>query len=74
MRARYEYEFVTVEPARRGERDAYRAVVDERAALGWRLVQILPVAGRRARGAVDLVFERPATSSVDDTDVTVVPI
>jgi len=74
VRARYEYEFVTVEPGRRQQRDAYRSVIDERAAAGWRLVQILPCRPRRFRspGSVDLVFERPVR--VDDSDVTVVPI
>lgn len=76
MRARYEYEFVTVESGRRAARDAYRSVVEERASEGWRLVQILPAPPRRlgGPGPIDLVFERPVRSSVDDSDVTVVPI
>jgi hypothetical protein len=76
VRARYEYEFVTVEPGRRTERDAYRSVIDERAAEGWRLVQILAAPSRRFRpaGPIDLVFERPVHAVADDADVTVVPI
>jgi hypothetical protein len=76
VRARYEYDFVTVEPGRRAARDTYRSVVEERASEGWRLVQILPARPRRFRppGPIDLVFERPVRSSVDDSDVTVVPI
>jgi hypothetical protein len=76
VRARYEYEFVTVEPGRRQARDAYRGIIEERAADGWRLVQVLPAPPRRFRspGPVGLVFERPVLPAPDDPDVTVGPV
>jgi hypothetical protein len=77
VKARYEYDFVTVEPGRRSPRDAYRDIIEERAADGWRLVQVLPAPPRRFRSPrpVDLVFERPVRADGSGgPDVTVGPV
>jgi hypothetical protein len=67
----YEYQFVTVEPGGRADRDAHRAVVHRWARDGWRLVQIVPLGKARGRHPVELVFERPIAG---DGDTPAAPI
>jgi hypothetical protein len=60
MERRYKYQFVRLEG--RG-RDHYQAVIQEHAAQGWRLVQVLaPGAGGLWGSAdyVEVIFEREA--------------
>jgi hypothetical protein len=62
----YEYRFVRLELSRgfsftaRPQQD-HRAIIDEHARQGWRLVQIFaPPTGRYGRAAYfELIFERP---------------
>jgi hypothetical protein len=59
---RYEYRFVTVEgaPRRHLTDRPHRRIIEEHAADGWRLVQVLPEPGRRRPATMELIFERAA--------------
>ncbi len=58
----YDYAFVTVETNQADFKRArpHHAVVRERAAEGWRLVQVLVLDLPAMPSQVELVFERPA--------------
>ena len=58
---RYEYRFVTLEGAARHHLNdkPHRAIIEEHAAEGWRLVQCLRSAdARRHANDLELIFER----------------
>lgn len=55
---RHEYEFLPVDVRR--DPTAYRAVAAERAAQGWRLVQVLVEVPAAVPAEVVLILERPA--------------
>ena len=64
----YDYDFVTVETDQAAFcRDRpHHAVVRERAAQGWRLVQVLVLDLPATPSHVELVFERPAPNRRPD--------
>jgi hypothetical protein len=66
---RYEYRFVSLEGATRHHLNdnPHRRIVEEHAAEGWRLVQILRSADqKRHPNDVEIIFERPVGGTEDD--------
>jgi hypothetical protein len=66
---RYEYRFVSLEgPTRHHLTDKpHRRIIEEHAAEGWRLVQVLRAADqKRHPNDVELIFERPIGGPGED--------